>query len=156
MTAQRFSEWLHIGSQGSVHLQNGIPDRAYAREGDMPCVSDMEAQVARETGLRVRVGSWHDSNGADGLEAELQVAAEDFDEVLGRLAVASAQTYWDRYHMCLSDTDTDYLDEAFAADFNTALSCCGLRWSQVEAQEHFDRYCSTVRTLCAELAARVQ
>jgi hypothetical protein len=156
MNFQRFSEWLHVGSHGAVHLQNGVPDRAYAREDDVPCASDMAAQVERETGLRVRVGSWHYSNGADGLEAELQVAADDFAEVLARLAVAAAQTYWDRYHMGLSDADTDYLDEAFADDFNTALARCGMGWSQVDTREHFDRYCSAVREVCAALAARIQ
>ena len=151
--SHRFSEWLRVGSQGSVHLTDGIPDRAYACDDGLPCAADMAAQVERKTGLRVRVGSWRDGGDSEHLEADLIVAPEDFGEVLARLAVASARTYWDRYRQCLGDGDTDYLDEAFAADFNRALALCGLRWGQVDAREHMDRYGAIVRRLCGDMAA---
>lgn len=155
MDLMHFCDWLAVGPDARVHVCHGIPDRAYACEGGVPGIDEVAGIVERETGLHVRVGSWCDSEDGDCLEAEVHVAPEDFDEVLSRLAQASARTYWDRYHAALGPDDTDYLEAAFAADLNRALGHCGLSWGNVPPGGHYDRYCSIVRDLCAALASRV-
>lgn len=155
MDWMRFCDWLPVGPDARVHVCHGIPDRAYACEDGVPGIDEVAGIVERETGLHVRVGSWRDSEAGDCLEAEVHVVPEDFDEVLSRLARASGQIYWDRYHAALGADDTDYLEAAFAADFNQALGHCCLCWDRVPPGEHYDRYCTIVREVCAALAFRV-
>lgn len=155
MDRMRFCDWVSVGRTARVHVCHGIPDRLYAPEDGLPAIEEVAGVVERETGLHVRVGSWHDSAAGDCLEAEVHVVPEDFEEVLNRLAQASAETYWDRYHAPLGQDDTEYLEAAFAADFNKALTHCGLCWNSVPAGDHYDRYCQIVRAACAVLAASV-
>lgn len=155
MDLLRFCDWLPVGPDARVHVCHGIPDRAYACEDGMPGTAEMADVVARATGLHVQVGSWRDSTAGDCLEADVMVAPEDFDEVLARLARASAQTYWDRYHDRLGPDDTDYLEAAFAADLNQALHHCGLSWSRLPAGPHYERYSAIVHEVCDQLASRI-
>lgn len=155
MDLVRFCDWLPVGAEARVHVCHGIPDRAYACEGGVPGIDELSGVVERATGLHVRVGSWHDSEAGDCLEADVHVAPEDFGEVLCRLAQASGQTYWDRYHTTLGPDDTDYLEAAFAADFNQALVHCSLCWGSAPPGDHYAQYGRTVREVCAALADRM-
>lgn len=124
--------WMSLPSQGELYLEHGVP--RMVRVGDaLPLdVERMLDEIGDLTGLHVTLGRWQADPEAGELEAAVQVHPGDVTEVLMRLAQASAENYYDRYHRTMDASDLDYDEEAYAEDMNQALAVCGLRWEQLD------------------------
>lgn len=124
--------WISLPSQGELYLEHGIPREVRVADALPVDVERLLDEVDDVTGLHVTLGHWQADEETGELEATVQVHAEDVTEVLLRLAKASAENYYDRYHRMMDASDIDYDDEAYAEDMNHALEVCGLRWNQLE------------------------
>jgi hypothetical protein len=145
--------WLPLHSGAEVHLSHGIPDRAWVK-GNMPPAGDgLAREILDVTGLHVRIGDWLVTDPGFQFEAPLTVLREDLPEVLRRLAMASAQTYYDRFHQPMSDEDTDWDTAAFAQDFDAALHACGLHWGEVDEDKLRSKYCDVMHETVQRLTA---
>jgi hypothetical protein len=126
--------WVSLPTSGEVYVEQGLPRRVWVADGARADVERLAREVAAMVGVHVLLGAWEPSEDAEGMEAALHVIAADIGLVLGRLARSSAETFVDRYQKPIDSEDTDYDDEAYAQDMETALALCGLHWSDVDAQ----------------------
>ncbi len=152
MDAPLTHEWVDLPSGFEVELEHGIPVRV-GNAGVLELPGDpaaLEEEIARETGLRVKVGRWEPVEGE--LEARLTVSRDDLAEVLRRLARASASVFVDRFVKAYDETDTDYGRAAFAQDFSLALGYCGLQWSDVDQEPFYQDYLETFKAETERLA----
>lgn len=144
--------WISLPSQGELYLEHGVPRLVRVAEALAVDVERLLDEINDLTGLHVTVARWEADE--DELEATVQVHAEDVTEVLKRLAQASAETYYDRYHKPMDAGDLDFDDEAFAQDVNEALTVCGLRWDQLDARPLRFVYQRTLHSAVDEIAGR--
>lgn len=137
--------WVRLANGFDVHLEHGIPDRLSDNgkplEGGFGAVID---EIERESGLSVTVGDWVDGEEAGEREAPLQVDDAQIDEVLRRLALASAALFVDRFNKPIDALDVDWDQAEYASDFNVARHCCGLDWSDIDKDAHFAAYAETM------------
>jgi hypothetical protein len=132
--------WVSLPTQGEMYLDHGVPREVRLDGHGMADVERMADEIVDVTGLRVTFGRWEPVEDTDAMQAEIHVAPADMAEVMRRLALASAETFFDRYHKPIGEGDTDFDDEAYAQDFNVALDVCGLHWSQVNMDAMRDAY----------------
>ncbi len=145
--------WVELPSGFEVELEHGIPVRVGNAGFELPPdPAALEEEIARETGLRVKVGRWEPVEGE--LEARLNVSRDDLGEVLRRLARASASVFVDRFVKAYDEADTDYGQAAFAQDFSLALGYCGLGWGEVDQEPFYLDYLETFRAETERLARR--
>jgi hypothetical protein len=135
--------WVNLGNGFDVELLHGIPLRLSNNGRDIP--SD-DAQLVDEvkslTGLTVVITSWEASQEPGEKEASLCVDALQFEEVLHRLALASAALFVDRYHTPIDKDSVDWDNAEYARDFNHAAECCCLDQSEMDRKEYFTIYAS--------------
>lgn len=122
--------WVSLPTQGEVYLEHGLPRRLWiVGAADVERLVD---EIADLTGLNVTLGRWEAGDEVGQVEAAVNIDARDIGEVLRRLALVSAETYYDRYRKPIEASDVDYDDEAYAQDCNFALDACGLNWKQID------------------------
>lgn len=126
--------WISLPSQGETYLEHGVPRQVRVAETVLPDVERLADEISDLTGLHVTVGHWQMDESAEEMTAKVHVDAQDAGEILSRLAQASAESFYDRYHKTIDASDTDFDDEAYAQDFNVALDVCGLHWGQLDPQ----------------------
>jgi len=144
--------WISLPSACDMLLENGVPVavRAHGKQAvDMERLVD---DIAAVSGLHVTVGPWRTSDAAEDMKATLHVDAQEIDEVLRRLAQASAAVFYDRYHKPIDATDTDFDDEAYAYDFGCAMEVCGLHWNQTDERGLRQDYLRRLHQAAAEMA----
>ena len=142
--------WLSLPTQGEIYLEHGLPRQVWVPQGAVD-VTRLTDEIAEVTGLKTQLGPW-EAGEEPGMEASLGIAAEDIDQVLRRLAHASAETFYDRYHKAIDDDDTDFDEEAYSEDLNAALALCGLGWNQIDQPELRLGYRRALHQASAEIA----
>jgi hypothetical protein len=148
--------WVSLPTRGEAYLEHGVPRRASVA-GDAPVdVGQLAEEITDMTGLRVTLGTFEPGEEPGQLEAGVDVSPQDLNEVLGRLAQASAEVFYDRYRKPIDAEDTDFDDEAFAQDLGTALEACRLHWGEVDEAALRERYRLTLHSACEEIARRAE
>ena len=86
------------------------------------------------------VSGWEDADEAGEQEARLCVDALQFEQVLRRLALASAALFVDRYHTPIDQDSVDWDNAEYARDFNHAVECCCLDQGEMDRKQYFNIY----------------
>mgnify|MGYP001563541283 CR=1 FL=1 len=146
--------WVSLGNGAEVHLDHGVPtDVCMMHAAAAPSPAALAGKIADLTGLRVSVGEWRAGETAAERLAAVRVSREHLNEVLRRLALASARVFVDYYHKAVDDEDPDWDPEEFAVDFSNAMKYCGVGWSDVDPEACFKLYREVMRAETARLAA---
>ena len=135
------NEWVSLNNGFDVELQHGIPVRLSNNGLDIP--SDdalLVEEVTRLSGLTVVISGWEDADEAGEQEARLCVDALQFEQVLRRLALASAALFVDRYHTPIDQDSVDWDNAEYARDFNHAVECCCLDQGEMDRKQYFNIY----------------
>ncbi|MDD5249766.1 MAG: hypothetical protein PHY45_12310 [Rhodocyclaceae bacterium] len=147
--------WVGLPSQGEIYLEHGVPRQVRVDATAMVDVERLVDEIGDLTGLHVTLGPWEADEEAEEMEAAVHVHAQDAAEVLTRLAQASAETFYDRYHKPIETSDTDFDDEAYAHDVNAALEVWGLHWGQVDEVALRVAYQRALHQAVAEIATAI-
>jgi len=135
--------WTTLDSGFDVELLHGIPIRLSNNGLDIPAD---DAELAREvsalTGLTVVIKGWKEAEDRGEMETELCIDAMQFEEVLSRLALASAALFVDRYHTPIEKDSVDWDSAEYARDFNHAANWCCLDPGDMNRQDYFKTYVS--------------
>ena len=135
------SGWVSLGNGLDVELQHGIPVRLSNNGLDIPADdADLVAAVSKMTGLTVVIAGWENAEVPGEQEAKLCVDALQFEEVLRRLALASAALFVDRYHTAIDEESVDWDNAEYARDFHHAAECCCLDPGEMNRQDYFTVY----------------
>lgn len=147
--------WIGLPTEGEIYLEHSVPRQVRMENGQMADMERLIDEIAETTGLHVTLGRWEacDEFG-EMVEAEVHVDPEDIAEVLNRLAHASAETFYDRYHKTLDASDTDFDDEACAQDFNMALHICNMQWGQLDKPMVRENYLHALHRAVDEIAGK--
>ena len=96
---QSHNGWLRLNSGFDVELIHGIPvmlsDNGLSGSGDD---AELDDAISSLSGLRSIILGWHEAENSKKRETALCIDALQFEEVLRRLAVASAALFVDRFH----------------------------------------------------------
>ena len=133
--------WTGLSNGFDVELQHGIPVRLSNNGLDIP--SDdalLTDEVTRLSGLTVVISAWENADEPGEQEARLCVDALQFEDVLRRLALASASLFVDRYHTPIDQDSVDWDNAEYARDFNHAVECCCLDQGEMDRKEYFTIY----------------
>lgn len=133
--------WVSLSNGFDVELQHGIPVRLSNNGLDIP--SDdalLVEEVTRLSGLTVVISGWEDADEPGEQEARLCVDALEFEQVLRRLALASAALFVDRYHTPIDQDSVDWDNAEYARDFNHAVECCCLDQGEMDRKQYFNIY----------------
>ena len=139
------SGWLRLSSGYDVELMHGIPMRVSNNGLDKP-VDDAQLveEVAELTGLTVIIDGWTASSEPGEKEAGLCIDALEFGDVLQKLALTSAALFVDHYHKPTDQDAVDWNSAEFARDFNRAAGHCCIDADEMNRQDYFDDYVSTM------------
>ena len=133
--------WVSLSNGFDVELQHGIPARLSNNGLDIPLDDALLVEeVTRLSGLTVVVSGWEDADEASEQEARLCVDALQFEQVLRRLALASAALFVDRYHTPIDQDSVDWDNAEYARDFNHAVECCCLDQGEMDRKQYFNIY----------------
>jgi len=128
--------WARLPSGFDVEFMHGIPVRVSDNgKGTAVDAAVLCAEIAALGGLRVTQGEWRSGEAAGEHEARLVVADDQFAEVLGRLARASAALFFDRFHKPVDTSDVDWDRLEYLRDFGAALEHCGLERAAVDEED---------------------
>jgi hypothetical protein len=135
------SGWVSLSNGFDVELQHGIPTRLSNNGIEIPADdAQMVTEVGRLTGLTVVVSGWVDADEPGEQEARLCVDALQFEQVLRRLALASAALFVERYHTPIDQESVDWDSAEYARDFNHAVECCCLDQGEMDRKSYFSMY----------------
>ena len=133
--------WVSLSNGFDVELLHGIPVRLSNNGLDIPADdAALVEQVSSMTDLTVVIIGWGASDEPGEQEARLCVDALQFEEVLRRLAIASAALLVDRYHTPIDKDSVDWDNAEYARDFNHAADCCCLDQGEMDRKEYFEIY----------------
>ena len=133
--------WINLSNGFDVELQHGVPVRLSNNGLDIP--SDdalLIEEVTSLSGLTVVIAGWEASDEPGEQEARLCVDALQFEQVLRRLALASAALFVDRYHTPIDQDSVDWDNAEYARDFNHAVECCCLGHGEMDRKQYFNMY----------------
>jgi len=137
----RQNGWQSLSNGFDVELQHGIPVRLSNNGQDIPSDdAQLVEEVSRLSGLTVVVSGWEDADEPGEQETRLCVDALQFEEVLRRLALASAALFVDRYHTAIDRDSVDWDSAEYARDFNHAVECCCMEPGDMDRKDYFDSY----------------
>ena len=133
--------WISLNNGFDVELLHGIPVRLSNNGLDIPADDDqLVDEVTKLSGLTVVISGWKDADEPGEQEAILCVDALQFEEVLRKLALASAALFVDRYHTPIEQDSVDWDSAEYARDFNHAVECCCLGQGEMDRKEYFSIY----------------
>ena len=133
--------WMSLSNGFDVELLHGIPVRLSNNGVDVPADdAALVEEVRSMTDLTVVITGWEASDEPGEQEARLCVDALQFEEVLRRLAIASAALFVDRYHTPIDKDSVDWDNAEYARDFNHAADCCCLDQGEMDRKEYFEIY----------------
>ena len=145
------SGWKRVTPALDVEIKHGVPVHVYCNDSVRPRDdSQITDRVHELTGLTVSV---RDAINLSTKEHEWSVCVDksEFEEVLHRLALASAALYVDRFHKPVDHTATDWDEAEFSYDFNHAMEHCCIPWGSLNKQSYFDRYVNVMHKESARL-----
>jgi len=137
--------WSRVTPVLDVEVLHGVPVRVSKAESspqtDIQQIDEslIAEKVHELTGLHVSVC---DPKNVSANEQEWSVCVDrqEFEEVLHRLALASAAMFVDRFHKAIDRNDVDWDSAEYNYDFNHALERCCLPWGALNKNEYFERY----------------
>jgi hypothetical protein len=133
--------WLTLSNGFDVELLHGIPIRLSNNGLDIPADDAMLVEeVSKLAELTVVIKSWEESEECGEMEAALCIDALQFEEVLHRLALASAGLFVDRYHTTIERDSVDWDNAEYARDFNHAIDACCLDAGDMNREDYFKPY----------------
>ena len=133
--------WVSLSNGFDVELLHGIPIRLSNNGLNIPADDALLVdEVSKLTGLTVVIKGWEDSDECDERETPLCVDAMQFEEVLRRLALASAALFVDRYHEPIERDSVDWDTAEYARDFNHAVEFCCLDAGELNRDDYFKTY----------------
>jgi hypothetical protein len=133
--------WLDLGNGFDVELQHGIPVRLSNNGLDVPADdAELVATVSDMTGLKVVIAGWENAKEPGEQETRLCIDPLQFEEVLRRLALASAALFVDRYHTTIDQDSVDWDNAEYTRDFNHAVEFCCLDPGELDRQDYFNAY----------------
>ncbi len=139
--------WVSLSNGFDVELQHGIPTRLSNNGIEIPADdAQLVAEVGSLTGLTVVIAAWEASDEPGEQEARLCVDALQFEQVLRRLALASAALFVDRYHTPIDQDSVDWDNAEYARDFNHAVECCCLDPGEMDRKPYFSMYVEQMHT----------
>ena len=147
------SEWVRLSGGYDIEFRHGIPSRI-SDNGRPTGISDGEliSEIREVAGLDVQIGDWTAGEAENEKEAVLVVSPTQLEEVLHRLAVASAALFVDRFHKPIDKSDIDWDTQEYAEDLRVALHHCGLQPGQVNRDEYLDGYVNAMHHETERLA----
>jgi hypothetical protein len=135
--------WVTLSNGFDVELLHGIPIRLSNNGLDIPADdAQLVEEVSKRTELTVVIKGWEASKEAGEQEAALCVDALQFEEVLRRLALASAALFVDRYHEPIERDSVDWDNAEYARDFNHAVDACCLDPGEMNRADYVEAYVS--------------
>lgn len=145
--------WNRLPCGCDLELRHGVPIRlsSTVEAPEIPAATLCD-EVAALTGLHVSLGEWLAGEDAGELQARTLVTADQFTEVLNRLAVSAAAIFFDRYHKPVAKDDVDWDTLEYANDFRRALDYCGLDWGDVDRDTCRAGYLKTMHAETKRLA----
>jgi hypothetical protein len=146
--------WERLANGFDVEFRHGIPIRLADNGKDLTIPeSALIDEITTLAGLRIHMGEWQPGETPDEHEAQLRVFGEQFEAVLGRLALAAATLFIDRFGKPVDQDDVDWDTLEFDSDFRTALDYCGLEWEDIDKDSYRDGYLATMHQETRRLAA---
>lgn len=135
--------WISLSNGFDVEMQHGIPVRLSNNGQEIPSDDALLVdEVKRVSGLTVVAAGWEDAAEPGERETRLCVDPLQFEEVLHRLARASAALFVDRYHTPIDKDSVDWDSAEYARDFNHAIDCCCLDPGELDRKAYFSGYVS--------------
>lgn len=133
--------WLRLKSGFDVELVHGIPallsdNGLHGKTDD----AELDDEVSTLSGLRTTILGWHKGEIVGEQETALCIDALQFEEVLKRLAIASAELYVDRFRKPITADAVDWDKMEFDRDFNKAIKHCCLEINDYNKSDFFDMY----------------
>lgn len=145
------SGWKRITPALDIEVRHGVPVHVYCNDSVQP-KNDQQIvdRIRKLTGLTVSV---HDGINLSTNEHEWSVCVDknEFDEVLHRLALASAAMFVDRFHKSIDNTSVDWNAAEFNYDYNHAVEHCCLPHGSLNKQSYYHRYVSVMQKESARL-----
>jgi hypothetical protein len=133
--------WVSLGNGFDVELQHGIPVRLSNNGLDIPADdAELVTEVSEISGLTVVIAGWENAKEPGEQEARLCVDALQFEEVLRRLALASAALFVDRFHTTIDQDSVDWDNAEYVRDYNHAVECCCLDPGEINREGCFTIY----------------
>jgi hypothetical protein len=133
--------WLRLNSGFDLGLVHGIPvilsDNGLTGSGDD---AELDDEVSSLSGLRSTILGWHECDHNEGQETLLCIDALQFEEVLKRLAIASAALFVDRFHKTIGADAVDWDKMEYDRDFNKAIKYCCLESTDYNKVDFFSVY----------------
>ncbi len=139
------SGWKRVTPALDVEVRHGVPIHVHCTDQVQPYDDhQITDKVHKLTGLTVSV---HDATNLSTKAHEWSVCIDknEFEEVLHRLALASAAMFVDRFHKAISSTAVDWNEAEFTYDFNHAVEHCCMPWGSLNKQAYFDRYIDVMK-----------
>lgn len=138
---QTHSGWVRLKNGFDVELVNGIPV-TLSNNGLAAPVDDAELddEISSLSGLRTTIVGWHDCENSDEKETSLCIDAAQFEEVLRRLAIASAALFVNRFNKPVGKDAVDWDKMEYDSDFNKAIEHCNLDSTDYNKMDFFDMY----------------
>lgn len=137
--------WKRVTPALDVEVRHGIPVHVYCSDYVQPYHDrQITDRIHAVTGLAVSV---HDGAKLSAKEHEWSVCVDKnkFEEVLHRLALASAAIFVDRFHKPIDDSAVDWNAAEFSYDFNHAIEHCCIPIGTLDKQSYFDRYAKVMK-----------
>jgi hypothetical protein len=135
------SGWVTLSNGFDVELLHGIPLRLSNNGIDIAADdAKLVEEVSKLTELTVVIKGWQEAEESGELEAALCVDALQFEQVLRRLALASAALFVDRYHTPIDKDSVDWDNAEYARDFNHAVDICCLDAGEMNREDYFTEY----------------
>ena len=139
ITAQ--NGWVTLSNGFDVELLHGIPIRLSNNGLDIPADdAQLVEEVSKLSELTVVIKGWEESEECGEQETILCVDALQFEEVLRRLALASAALFVDRFHTAIEPESVDWDDAEYARDFNHAVGFCCLDAGDMNRKDYYAAY----------------
>lgn len=138
---QTHSGWVRLKNGFDVELVNGIPatlsNNGLAESADD---AELDDEISTLSGLRTTIVGWHESEINGELQTALCIDSAQFEEVLKRLAIASAGLFVDRFHKAVGKDAVDWDKMEYDSDFNKAIEHCCLSLTDYKKTDYFDIY----------------
>lgn len=133
--------WISLSNGFDVEIQHGIPLRLSNNGLAIPADDALLVEeVSKLSGLTVVISGWEAAEEPGEQETGLCIDALQFEEVLRRLALASATMFVERYHTAIDQDSVDWDSAEYAKDFNHAVDCCCLDQGEMDRKAYFAAY----------------
>ena len=135
------SGWVRLKNGFDVELVNGIPvtlsNNGLAEPADD---AELDDEISGLSDLRTTIVGWHDCENSDEQETLLCIDAAQFEEVLKRLAIASAALFVNRFQKPVGKNSVDWDKMEYDSDFNKAIEHCCLESTDYNKADYFAMY----------------